>query len=44
MSHYRVSEVDLPGSEQWGGWAVSAEKVHKALCSVSPGQTPTSST
>lgn len=42
--HHRGSEVNLPGSEQWGGWAVSVEKAHRALGSVSPGRTPTSST
>lgn len=36
-------QFDLPGSERWDGWAVSAGRAHTALCSVSPGQTPTSS-
>lgn len=45
MNHLwiRGSKVDVPGSEPWGGWAVSAGRAHKVLCSVSPGQTPTSS-
>lgn len=38
-----AEEAHLPGSERWGGWAVSAEKAHKALGSVAPGQKPTSS-